>query len=280
MHRHNLLLLAIFLLTAVPALAQQSEPITYIATFSVKPGMEGKFVELVKKYDQPMFEKLMAEGTVLAWGADTAVLHHQGEPTHDVWWTMPDYAALDKVFAAFEEQEKKIKAEDEQRAAEARKLKQPIPKAAEQEFLEAVDLTQHHDFLVRTIVSNLKPVPAGTLPYTALFRFRVERGKGQDYRKLWEKYDKAIWDKLVADGTILGYGLDVEDFTSVQPGTRWIWVTLPNLAAGVKIDAAFGADRQRRSEEERATIGNQFREVIVAGSSHDDLLRAIIFAAK
>jgi len=280
MHRYSLLLLAIFLLAPGLALAQQPEPITYVATFSVKPGKEGDFINLVKKYDQPMFEKLMADGAVLGWGVDGAILHHQGEPTHDLWWTMPNYAALDKVFAAFEELEKKMKAEDEQRAAEARKLKQPIPKTAEQEFLEAVDLKNHHDFLLRSIVSNIKPVPVGTLPYLGLFRFRVERGRGQDYRKLWEKYDKPVWDKLLADGVIYGYGIDVEDFTSLEPGTRWFWVSMPDLATGDKIDATFAADRDKRSEEERAAIGRQFREVTVAGSSHDDLYRAAIFAAK
>jgi hypothetical protein len=262
------------------ALAQQPEPLTYVATFSVKPDKAGDFINLVKKYDQPMFDKLMAEGVVLAWGLDAVMLHHQGEATHDLWWTMPNYAAMDKVFAAFEEQEKKIRVEDEQRAAEARKLKQPIPKTAEQEFLETVELKDHHDFLLRSIVFNFKPVPAGTLPYLGLFRFRVERGRGQDYRKLWEKYDKPVWDKLLADGVIYGYGMDIEDFTSLEPGTRWFWVSMPDLAAGDKIEAAFNADRERRSEEERAAIGRQFREVTVAGSSHDDLYRAVIFNAK
>jgi hypothetical protein len=282
MYRRCLLLLTVFLVAAGPVLAQQPEPVSLAATFTVKPGMEEQFINLVKKYDQPVFEKLMTDGAVVAWGVDVPVLHHPGEPTHTVWWGMPNYAAMDKVLAAFAELEKKIKADDEQRAAEARRLKQPVPKPALQEFFESVDISQHRDFVYRSIIFNAtsSPVPAGALPYTSTSRFRVERGRGPDYRQLFEKYDKPIMDKLVADGVVLAYGLDVEDVTSQEPGTRWFWVAVPNLAAIDKIEAAFNADRQRRSEEERATISRQFREVIVAGSSHDDLTRAVMFAVK
>jgi hypothetical protein len=280
MHRGSWLLVVIFLLVPGWALAQQPEPLTYVGTFKVKPGKEESFVNFVKKYDQPMFEKLMAEGTVLAWGLDAALLHHQGEATHNLWVSVPSYAAVDKLLAAFVELGKQMKADDEQRAAEARRLKQPVPKTAEQDLMEAFDFDQHQDFVLRSVVFNIKPVPADTLPYTGVFRFRVERGRGEDYRKLWEKYDKPIWDKLLADGMIFGYGIDVEDWTSMGGGWRWLWVSLPDMATTDKIDAAFRADRDKRSEEERAAIGRQFREVIVAGSGHDDLYRAVMFAAK
>jgi len=208
------------------------------------------------------------------------LLHHQGESTHNLWVSVLNYAAVDKLLAAFAELEKQMKADDEQRAAEARRLKQPVPKTAEQELMEAFDFSEHHDFVLRSVVFSVKPVPTGTLPYTGVFQFRAERGRGEDYRKLWEKYDKPVWDKLLADGAIFAYGLDVEDWTSMGGGWRWFLASMPDVATMDKIDAAFRADRNKRSEEERAAIGRQFREVTVAGSSHDDLYRAVMFAAK
>ncbi len=52
-------------------------------------------------------------------------------------------------------------------AAETRKLKQHVPKSIDQEPMESMDFESHHDYLFRTIVSNVRPVPAGTLAYTA-----------------------------------------------------------------------------------------------------------------
>ncbi|MBI4470305.1 MAG: hypothetical protein HY650_13385 [Acidobacteria bacterium] len=273
------IILAAWLLNGV-AMAQQGETLTLVATLKAKPGKEGTIVDLVKKYDQPTFSKLMADGTVLAWGLDAAVLHHQGEPGMYLWWTIPNYAAQDKVVTALEETEKKMKADDEQRLADAKKNKQPAPRTTEQEIMESIDFDHHHDLLLRNLVSNVGAIPDGTLPYTWLSRFKVERGKGSDFRKLWDKYEKAIWDKLVADGVIFGYGLAAEDVNSMGSGLRWFWVIMRDHAVVDKVDAAFKTDRDKRSEEERAAISRQFREVTDNSADHDDLFRAVIHASK
>jgi hypothetical protein len=186
---------------------------------------------------------------------------------------------MDKVFAAFEEQEKKIKAEDEQRAAEARRRGRPAPRTVEQEFMETVDMQKHADRVLRSILINVKAVPAGTLPYTSISSTRLQPGKAQEWRQLWEKYNKPVFDKLVADGTIFGYGVDREDQHSSDPGWRWAWVLMPNLATTDKLIRAFEADRQARSPEERAAITRQFQEITVPDAHRDELFRAAIFAA-
>lgn len=280
MLRRSLLLVAISLVFSLSALAQQGETLTTVATIKVKPGKDATLIDLVKKYDQPAFAKLISEGTVLGWGLDTAMLHHEGEPQYYFWWTVPNYTAQDKVIAVIEETEKKLKADDEKRTAEARRLKQPAPKTAEQEMMESIDFDHHTDLLLRNISSNVGSIPAGTLPYTWLSRFKVDRGKGADFKKLWEKYDKPIWDKLVADGVVFGYGLAAEDITSMGPGMRWFWIISKDHASIDKVDAAFRADREKRSEEERAAISQQYRDVTDNSMDHDDLFRAVISGYK
>ena len=39
---------------------------------------------------------------------------------------------------------------------------------------------------------------------------RALPGKAQAYRAVWEKYYKPIYAKLLADGTIVGYGLSTK----------------------------------------------------------------------
>lgn len=278
MIRRILQFLAVILLAAVVSPAQQPGPLVYVAAFRVHPDKASDFMNFVKNYDQPTFEKLMSEGAILNWGLDSAVLHHKGEPTHYLFWAMPNAAAYDKVAAGLEEMYKKVKADDDQRAAEARKRGQPAPKGARQLLLESTDMEQHFDYLFSTLVSNIKPVPAGTLPYLAVTRFRVERGKSRDFQKTWEKYSKPIYEKLLAEGTILGYGLINEEYVSQEPATHWVWVRFASSAADDQINAAFRAERERRSEEERAAITKQFMDLVVAGSAHDDLLHAEIFS--
>ncbi|MGI0013666.1 MAG: hypothetical protein ACREBU_09530, partial [Nitrososphaera sp.] len=59
--------LALALVFAAGAAAQEVLPAIYIADFHVQPGKEGDFLDMVNKYHMPAFDKLMADGAVLAW---------------------------------------------------------------------------------------------------------------------------------------------------------------------------------------------------------------------
>lgn len=260
MLRKSVFLLLVCLLAAVTLAAQQPQPIEYIAALKVKPGSESTLLELVKKYDKPLMDRLMTEGAVLAWGLETVVIHRDGGINYIFWWVTPDYAGMDKVFAGFEEMEGQITPEDQKR------------------FAETIDPDKHHDHMLRVIHVNINEGPPATLPYTVYSSVKVKRGHGRDWRKLFEKYSQPVFDKLVADGTIHGYGIDVEDFHTEHPGLRWIWIVTTSLAAFDQIDAAFRADRQARSEEERATIRHKFRKVTVGGEHRDFLFRRVLGA--
>ena len=247
---------SVLLLAAVSVAAQQAgEPVSYLAEFKVKPGQESTFVDLVKKYDKPVFDKLQADGAVLAWGLDTRVIHREDGTTHVLWWVTKDYAGMDAVFAA---------------------LRQINPPAADQEKLRAAtDLSKHHDHLNRTILMNVREEEPSAPLYTSWSFVKVDAGKSGEWRKLFEKYNKPVFDKLVPDGTIFGYGIDVEEFHTDDPGWRAVWVLTTSLGAFDKIDAAFAADRQARSEEERESIGRQFRDITTPGEHRDSLWRAV-----
>lgn len=256
--RRSPFVLVIVLFAALSLVAQESEPVSYLAAFQVNPGKESDFVNLVKKYDKPMLDGLMAEGSVLAWGLDAVMIHREGGITHLFWFVTPDYAGLDKVFAGFE------------------KMEESIPEEEQARFRETVNFAKHHDHILRSLIVNVSEAPPTAPPYTNYASVKVKPGKGREWRKLFEKYSKPVLDKLVADGDIYGYGVDVEDFHTEAPQWRWIWVVTTNMAAFDKIDAAFEADRQGRSEEERQTIRHRFRSVTEAGTHRDYLLRSIV----
>lgn len=275
------LAVALALLFGVSLAAQQMQPVTYVAEFHVKPEKAEQFLDLVKKYHQPIFEKLMAEGAVLAWGVDIPILHEPGGATHSSWWTSPDLAAFDKVFAALEAQEKSMMEADRKAAEDARKKGRPAPKSVLEQFVESVDLSKHKDWLFRDLVFGgySTPPPAGAQPYGWITFVRVLPGKGDEFRKLWVEYYKPVYDKLVADGTIYGYALGTEEARSTDAFTHYVFISLPNLAAREKLLAAFRADRDARTAAERSIMMGSFQAVVDASATRNYLLRSIIFQA-
>ena len=271
-------ILAALFATAVAA-QQPVQPVTYVAEFHVKPEKAEQFLELVKKYDQPIFEKLLAEGAVLAWGVDIPMLHQPGGATHSFWWTSADLAAFDKVFAALEAQEKKILEEDKKAAEAARKAGKKAPKTFLESFLETIDLSKHKDYLLRDAVtgSGSAQPASGSMPYTLISLVTVLPGKGDEYRRLWEEYNKPVYDKLAAEGALYGYALGTEEAKSTDLFTHYVVVSMPNLAAREKVRAAFRADRAARTPAERSMISGSFQAVVDESAGRTIILRSVIF---
>ena len=63
------------------------------------------------------------------------------------------------------------------------------------------DGTKTRDYLVRDLVfaGTDKTPPAGTLPWTRYNFNKVKPGMGNAYRAAWEKYNKPVLDRLVAE---------------------------------------------------------------------------------
>ena len=264
MRTRMMLALALSLLFVASAAAQPIEPIVYVADFQVKPGKSADFMDLVKKYDAPVFDQLLKDGVIVAWGVDVPVLHQAGGSTHSFWWAMPNVGALDKVFVALEEMEKKMAGE-----------------GIEEKFLAAVDVSKHRDFLFREIITGSGSAqPANdSNPYLWLTFTKVLPGKGDEYRKLWNEYNKPVLDKLVAAGDIYAYAVGVGEAKSTNEFTHYTAVSMANLAARDKVAAAFKADRDARSAADRSILMNSFLGVLDATASRAIVLRSVIFHA-
>lgn len=248
---------------AMPLMAQKpAETLTYVALHRVKPGKSQAWDDMFVKYFSPLFAKLMAQGVVTGYGLESDMLHQPGTPNSDVWFTMPDYAAFDKVNAAMD------------------KVWAGMSPAEFQLRYEITDPEKHMDYLLRNIVWKTKPVAVGTKPVTSISVYQLQPGKGGDYLKMFEKDEKPVYDKLLAEGVILSYSLDMEEFHSRDSGTRWVVVTVPNLAAFDKVDGAFTALREKATPEERSMRAGQMREIFVPGTHRDYLTESSVYASK
>jgi len=257
--------------------AQQAQPVSYIGDYYVLPGREEEFLNLIKKYDEPVLNELMAQGVVLAWGVDVPILHLEGAPTHMVWWTIPDMGAFDKVLAAMEAAEKKWADEYAKLADDARRKRQAAPKPVMEQWLDTMDLSRHRDWLFRTLVANFTTTapPADAKPYGWITMLHVKPGKGTEFRQLFDRYAKPTYDRLVADGIIIGYELGIEEARSTDAFTHYVWLVLPDLAAREKVRNTLMALNESRPPEAREAIEHLFLSTVDPAATRTFIQRTI-----
>ena len=276
------LCLTVVLMSCISSAAQQSQsqpppqPLTFWYDYTINPGKEDEFVDLVKTVGQPVRDKLMAEGVVLAWGLQTPLLRVPGEATHTIWYAVADYAGVEKVESAMRAQIAKLN--EEAAKSGVGKKGQKASSSLTARLGEVADMSKVHDYLTRDLVIGLSSsAPAGVLPYTRFNFLKVRPGKGGDFRKTWEKYNKPIFDKLLADGVVLAYGLAVEEIRTDGEFTHFVWYDVKDLASFDKVRAAFLADRDRRSQEEQDSMTSLFVSLQDVDATRSSVTRSLIF---
>jgi hypothetical protein len=275
-----ILCLFLVLLSSIPSAAQQSQPqiqpLTFWYGYTINPGKEDEFLDLVKTVGQPVRDKLMADGVVLAWGVQVSLLRVPGNSTHFIWYAVADYAGVEKVDSAMRAQIAKLN--DEASKSGAAKKGQKPSTSVTARLGEVADMSKVHDFLTRDLVIGLSSsAPAGVLPYSRYNFFKVKPGEGADFRKAWEKYNKPIFDKLLADGVVLAYGLAVEDIRTDGDFTHFVWYDVRDLASFDKVRAAFLSDRDHRSQEEQDALTRLFVSLQDADAARSEVCRSLIF---
>jgi hypothetical protein len=259
--------------------AQQAplQPLTFWYEYHVNPGKEDEFLNLVKTVGQPVRDKLMTDGVVLAWGVEAPMLRVPENATHMIWYTVADYAGLEKVDTAMRVQIAKMT--EESAKAPAGKKGTAAGGGPMEHMREITDFAKTHDYLTRDLVSGFATAdpPAGTLPFVRYGFVKVKPGKGPEYRKAWEKYNKPIFDKLAADGAILAFGLAVEEVRTDGDFTHYTWIATKDLTSQDKVRAAVLADRDKRSQEEQDSIIHLFTSLTDPDAVRTELNRSLIF---
>jgi hypothetical protein len=219
----------------------------------------------------------MADGVVLAWGVQTPLLRAPGNATHMIWYAVADWSGIEKVQTAMQAQIAKL---TEEAAKSGATKKGATPgQGPMTRIMDVADVSKTHDYLTRDLVFNVTHAapPEGLLPYTRFNFVKVKPGKGGDYRKAWEKYNKPVLEKLLADGVIAAYGLAVEEVRTDGDFTHFTWYDVKDLSQLDKIRATFIADREHRSQEEQDAISELFNSLIDADASRQEVTHAVIF---
>jgi hypothetical protein len=173
-----------------------------------------------EKYDaaqKPVFEKLMADGTITGYGFFKLAAHSIDAPNHGSWWTATSMANLLKVLSLVGSQ--------------------PIP--ADIEKIEAA--SKHFDLI---LVSRHYAAHAGSFDngYLRVATYRSKPGQGEAVDKVINSYIVPMLDRLVADGSLHSYSVDREAIHSDDPSAVDIAIVTNNADGLDKFTAALEAN--------------------------------------
>lgn len=204
------------LATAVPSLAQagaKEKPAvyTYVASWAVP---RDQWPDMVKtdNADKPLLDKLVANGTLIGYGAYTNLIHQEGEPTHGTWFTATSEGNLLKALEAIYAQPGSTTA--------------PVQGAS-----------HHWDQILTGTVYNWKP--GSSAGYLSWSRWQVKPGEWHAFNELEKSVAVPVMEKLLADGTITAYGILSEDYHTQPLGVVYEYVTVPDAASMDKVNKAF-----------------------------------------
>jgi hypothetical protein len=210
------LILCLAAATTVPlqaqAAAKAKPPVyTYVAQWDVP---RAQWADMVKtdEQDRPVLDKLVADGTLIGYGAYTNLIHQEGEPTHGTWFSATSEGNLLKALEAIYAQPALVTA--------------PVQGAS-----------KHWDLILTGDVYNSKP-GTSTGGYLTWSRWEIKPGAMRGYTDLWKKVFTPVLEKLLAEGTITSYGQLVEDYHQGKLGVVFEYFTVPDAASMDKANKA------------------------------------------
>jgi len=173
-----------------------------------------------EKYDaaqKPVFDKLIADGTIIGYGFFKMAAHTEASPNHGSWWTATSMANLMKVLSLVGAQS--------------------IP--AEIEKIEAA--SKHFDLI---LTSRHYAVNPGSFEngYLRVATYRSKPGQGEATDKVINSYIVPFLNKLVADGALHSYSVDHEVIHSGDPNAVDIAIVANNADGLDKFMAALEAN--------------------------------------
>jgi hypothetical protein len=185
---------------------------TYISEWAVPRAQWADMVK-VDDGDRALMDKLVANGTLTGYGAFTNLIHQEGGPTHGTWFTATSEGNL-------------LKALEEV-------YKQPGSTTAPVE-----GASKHWDYMTVSRVYNQRPGKYEN-GYLAGDAWDVKPGEMRRYNDLIKSAVVPVYEKLLADGVITSYGMDMEDIHTGKMGRVTFYFTTSDAAGFDKASKAF-----------------------------------------
>lgn len=233
-------------LLSSPAAAQDQGYYTYVSYWAVP---RNQWAAFEKQEDSltPTMQKLIADGTLVAWGNNAVRVHQEDGYTHADWFEASSRAALLKA------------------------LETLFATATNPSFSAT---TKHHDVLLHTLAHGGK-TSSTTTGYVRVTYWKAKAGQEDALEAHVLKYLKPVLDADVENGTILMYNFHKEDVHTVEPGEYLLAITFPSGEAIDKFFADLAA-----AQKQNPTVAQVLNSLTVDEAHRDAFGKVMAFQHK
>ncbi len=249
------LLVVVLLIFCVPAAVPQQQEqtvYTFVSQWQVPRANWAQFAEDTEKTLNPILQRRLDDGTIIAWGNFETVVHSADGDTHTVIWQATSLTGITRVF-------------DE--------LVKAGPRPGQ------ITAVKHEDLLLRSVLRHSSPVANGT-GYARVVGVLAQPGKEDDYVALLKKYILPVLEDQFKKGNITFYAVEQQYVVSVPGSLRSVVSFYPSAEAMDKAAAAINARLDGMTPAERALWQGGLASTTIPNSRHDILARATHYAQK
>ena len=207
--------LGIFKVAAVGQTSEVKEKpamYTYVADWQLPRGQWAE-MEKSRATTQPILEKALANGTLVGYGSDLAIVHQPDGATHDEWWSATSMAGILNVL-------------------------DQVYKSGSPTSSVLSSATKHWDTIYVSRYYNWKP---GTYKeaYTHGSSYKLKADAPDDaVATLTKSLVAPLLEKMLAEGTVIEYDVDTQAVHTETPATFFIFYITPNAEGLDKVTAA------------------------------------------
>ena len=229
-----------------PVSAQEASHYTFVSFWAV-PRAQWSDYEKADADTNAILGKLVADGTLEAYGSCAILVHAEDGYSHINWFTSASQAGIVKTLDALK----------------------GVSRSP-----QLVAATKHRDFLQHTIGHGGKTVNT-TSGYVRVSIWQAKPGRGEDVENFFKKYIQPDLDAGVADGSVLSYNFDTEQVHTDAPGGYFLAVTYAN---GEGLDKAMAMLAKHAKDDPAA--GEAFGSMMETKDHRDLLGRILAFQHK
>jgi hypothetical protein len=234
------------LMVAASAPAQEQTHYTFVSDWAVPRAQWADF-EKSQEQTTSVLERLVADGTLVAWGSSAALVHTEDGYTHTTWFVSTTQSGIIKTLEA-------------------------LRAASRSQALAST--TKHMDLMLHSIAHGGKTGRA-TSGVIRVAMWRAKPGRGEDVEQFFKKYIQPDLDAGVADGSILMYNFDSQAIHTEAPGAYNLAIVYANGDGLDKATASLAAHAK-----ENPAAGEGFGAMLENNAHRDSLGRVLAYQHK
>lgn len=247
---------ALLLLPTFAAAQEEATPLTWVGMIQIKPGADLQFEKAFDKYDKPIVDQLVADGKAISWALGWEMAGPGGYD-YVFWITVPNWAGISAVEAAFDARWEGMSEEELSKMLETSK---EVSEPGDGQF----QLLRHTVF---------KSNPDADWKYLRLTAVTVKPGHGSDAMKMWKSFWGPTYDQLLESGVIAGYGMIEEAIHTDSGFTHQSWIIFNDLANLDQFEKAFEAADEEVSKGDGVARKAAYLKMFKTEAHFDRLIR-------